>query len=179
MDYNRFHFTLWVARIAAAGLMAACLSAWTPSSLLAQSPALDDAETCVSCHQEESEAWEISPHGTVAPESAGETGGASCVDCHGEYVKGHPAEGPMSLSVDSSSCQDCHADSPMPRRAAVAFWLSFPCSSRSRAGSPANNLVTRGSLTTFFLVPLVRRFPSAEWSCFGVRRGLRAIRVPG
>ncbi|MCC6170109.1 MAG: hypothetical protein IT329_23020 [Caldilineaceae bacterium] len=110
MDYNRFHFTLWVARIAAAGLMAACLSAWTPSSLLAQSPALDDAETCVSCHQEESEAWEISPHGTVAPESAGETGGASCVDCHGEYVKGHPAEGPMSLSVDSSSCQDCHAD---------------------------------------------------------------------
>lgn len=109
MDGNRFRFTLWVARIAAAGLIAACLAGWTPSPLLAQSPALDDADTCVSCHQEESAAWEVSPHGSVDPESAGQAGGASCVDCHGEYVKGHPAEGPMSLSVDSSSCQECHA----------------------------------------------------------------------
>lgn len=47
-------------------------------------------------------------HGTVHPESIGDIGGASCIDCHGEYVKGHPENGTITLTVDSSLCQDCH-----------------------------------------------------------------------
>lgn len=109
MVANRMRLALWVGRIVAACLIAVCFTGWTPSTLLAQSAASDDAKSCVSCHAEESAAWEISPHGGVDPETGGAVGGASCVDCHGEYVKGHPAEGPMSLKVDSSSCQDCHA----------------------------------------------------------------------
>lgn len=108
MAENRHELAAWTARIAAAWLIALCFSAWSPASLFAQTAPED--ETCVSCHQEEGTSWEHSPHGSVAPESAGDTGGASCVDCHGEYVKGHPAEGPMSLSVDSSICQDCHEE---------------------------------------------------------------------
>lgn len=110
MAENRLHALLWTARIMAVCLFIACLTGWTTSNLFAQSAALDETESCVSCHEEEGMAWEDSPHGSVPPESSGESGGASCVDCHGEYIKGHPAEGPMSLSVDSSSCQGCHAE---------------------------------------------------------------------
>lgn len=110
MTVHRIHFIGWASRIAAACFIAVCLSGWTPSTLLAQTITDEETESCVSCHSEESAAWELSAHGSVHPESSGEAGGASCIDCHGEYIKGHPAEGPMSLKVDSSSCQDCHAD---------------------------------------------------------------------
>lgn len=67
-------------------------------------------ETCISCHSEEGDAWESSAHGSVPAESIDMLGGASCVDCHGPYVKGHPAEGTVRLSVDSTLCQACHAE---------------------------------------------------------------------
>lgn len=115
MVANHVRLAPWASCIAAL-LIAVCLTGWSSSTLYAQSaaPAPSDAVTseavpaegddvCVSCHADESAAWEASPHGD------GEGGGASCVACHGEYVKGHPAEGPMSLKVDSSSCEGCHA----------------------------------------------------------------------
>jgi formate-dependent nitrite reductase cytochrome c552 subunit len=59
---------------------------------------------------EESDAWLASPHVTVAPEAMGDPNGASCVDCHGPYVKDHPAAGTIRLSVDSAQCESCHTD---------------------------------------------------------------------
>lgn len=37
-------------------------------------------------------------------------GGVTCEACHGPFVEDHPQEGIMQLGVDSSVCQDCHAD---------------------------------------------------------------------
>lgn len=76
----------------------------------AQAPQEPADETCTACHSDVTEAWQTSPHGKVPPDSHGEPGGASCVDCHGDYVKGHPAEGLIPLTVDSAQCQGCHTE---------------------------------------------------------------------
>jgi hypothetical protein len=34
---------------------------------------------------------------------------ATCEDCHGPYVRGHPDDGVMALTVDSDVCDTCHA----------------------------------------------------------------------
>jgi hypothetical protein len=36
--------------------------------------------------------------------------GVTCEACHGVYVDDHPKNGVMQLDVDSSICQDCHAE---------------------------------------------------------------------
>ncbi|HXF62353.1 MAG TPA: cytochrome c3 family protein [Caldilineaceae bacterium] len=98
-----------LARLATLLLMAVPLAlSWPPAS--AQAPQEPADETCTSCHSDIAEAWLASPHGTVPPDSHGEPGGASCVDCHGEYVKGHPAEGLIPLTVDSAQCRECHTE---------------------------------------------------------------------
>lgn len=91
--------------IAIALVSLACMLA--PTVVLAQAESTD--ETCASCHSAEYDAWIASDHGTVHPESVGAIGGASCIDCHGPYVKGHPEDGTILLTVDSSLCQDCHS----------------------------------------------------------------------
>lgn len=83
------------------------LLAALPAVVFAQSEEADPP--CASCHSGEFDAWMDSAHGTVHPESFGDLAGASCVDCHGPYIKDHPAEGTIRLTVDSSLCQDCHA----------------------------------------------------------------------
>ncbi|MEW5959043.1 MAG: cytochrome c3 family protein [Chloroflexota bacterium] len=65
------------------------------------------AETCAECHQEETEAWQDSPH-AHALNAQGHELGATCENCHGPYVEDHPATDVMQLAVDSSSCQECH-----------------------------------------------------------------------
>ena len=61
---------------------------------------------CSSCHSDESEAWESSAHGMKGTGSAG----ATCTDCHGDYVRGHPTVGLIPLVVDSSNCRTCHTE---------------------------------------------------------------------
>jgi len=80
-----------------------------PGVALAAPPAPAGAEPCAECHEPETNAWQDSPH---AKASANENGaiGATCEGCHGTYVEGHPGEGTMLLTVDSSVCEDCHAD---------------------------------------------------------------------
>jgi len=86
---------------------------WLGSSLpgmtLAAPPAPAGAEPCAECHEPETTTWQDSPH---AKSSSGEIGvaGATCEDCHGAYVEGHPGEGVMRLAIDSSGCEDCHTD---------------------------------------------------------------------
>jgi hypothetical protein len=102
--------TRWAAR----SILALALTlAWLfclPTSGQAQADPAQEDDSCVTCHSDEGTAWTHSPHGQVPPESAGMAGGASCVDCHGPYIKGHPASGTITLTVDSSQCQTCHTD---------------------------------------------------------------------
>ncbi len=79
------------------------------SAAYAQSPETgDDVEPCESCHSAEAEAWMSSTH-AIVPDGGSEPY-ATCEDCHGAYVKGHPDEGVVALRVDSSMCQNCHAN---------------------------------------------------------------------
>lgn len=75
----------------------------------AQAVPTDTDQTCADCHEAENEAWHLSPHATTIDPVA-ETGGATCVDCHGEYVEEHPRADMMTLAVDSAICADCHEE---------------------------------------------------------------------
>lgn len=92
----------------AAGLVVALAIFLLPSLALAQSEELPVTEPCSSCHSDETHAWGQSPHANIDP-SASAGVGASCIDCHGEYDRGHPDTAVSPLAVDSSMCQDCHA----------------------------------------------------------------------
>lgn len=94
---------------------ALCLGGWLvtaspTSALAADEDTPPTEETCTSCHTEESDAWLASPHANEAPNMMSSGDGASCVDCHGPYIKDHPAAGTIRLSVDSSQCESCHTD---------------------------------------------------------------------
>lgn len=73
-------------------------------------PTLDEEEAetkpCSSCHSIEAETWQRSQHANQITGSPA----ASCTDCHGAYVRGHPESGVMELLVDSSNCGTCHDD---------------------------------------------------------------------
>ncbi len=101
-------------------------------------PLQTDPGQCALCHQAEVQDWQSSPHAgaTTAIESAVvaceegqdcscltchttnfspatgtfEHAGVTCENCHGPLVEGHPENGHMILSVDSSVCSDCHTE---------------------------------------------------------------------
>lgn len=97
---NRIRIARSLACLLAGLLVLFPASAWSQSS--------ESDQPCASCHSEQHDAWVTSAHGTVHPESVGALGGASCVDCHGPYIKDHPAAGTVRITIDSSLCQDCH-----------------------------------------------------------------------
>lgn len=74
-------------------------------------PGADEEITkpCSSCHEEEWNAWQDSPHSELADPDSGEAL-ATCSSCHGDYSRGHPDEDMVPLKVDSSTCQECHAE---------------------------------------------------------------------
>ncbi len=136
-----------LAIAAMAGLLLALILLPAAASAGEPQPADTDPGQCALCHQAEVQDWQSSPHAaaTNAIESAlmacqeGEdcscltchttnfspvTGefehsGVTCEACHGSLVEGHPENGTMNLSVDSSVCQDCHAET-------FADWASTP-----------------------------------------------------
>jgi hypothetical protein len=56
--------------------------------------------TCLSCHTSS-----FDPTVQTVPHE-----GVTCEACHGKFVEGHPENGEMRLSVDSSVCSDCHTE---------------------------------------------------------------------
>ncbi len=80
------------------------------SPVLAQDDQPDPERPCAACHVQESDAWMTSPHALPSNPEMDNTPGATCQDCHGEYVRDHPDDGVMSLTVDSSSCKTCHEE---------------------------------------------------------------------
>ncbi len=105
---SHIYRTLGLAMVA--GLLGLLLLAGT-SPVLAQDEQPDPERPCAACHVQETEAWEVSPHALASnPELGDMTPGATCQDCHGEYVRDHPEDGLMKLTVDSSACETCHED---------------------------------------------------------------------
>jgi len=88
------------------GCLFALLLLATPVAVLAAPPP-PGAEACAKCHSDETDAWQDSPHAQASGNE--QLPGATCEGCHGPYVKDHPKEGVMQLTVDSSVCKDCHA----------------------------------------------------------------------
>ena len=60
----------------------------------------DPACACETCHTT----------GFDAADNHYDTQGVTCTACHGSYVAGHPESGIQIIDVDSSVCQQCHAD---------------------------------------------------------------------
>ena len=83
------------------GCLVLLLGLILPVAVLAESPVSTGAETCAECHEQETVAWQDSSHARVSNNEEG-TIGATCEDCHGAYIEGHPGEGVMRLTVDSS-----------------------------------------------------------------------------
>lgn len=77
-----------------------------PSLAQAAPPVSSGTDQCGDCHEVETIAWQNSPHANAA--ANGEIA-ATCEGCHGAYVEDHPDAGFMQLTVDSSSCQECHS----------------------------------------------------------------------
>jgi hypothetical protein len=102
--------TLLHFRFVIAAALFGLLVAAIPGYASAQEATTPEDDRCTSCHSDEGEAWMASPHGVADPNVAGQSDGASCVDCHGPYIKGHPEEGTIQLSIASELCQDCHTD---------------------------------------------------------------------
>lgn len=80
-----------------------------PATTLALPPAPPGAETCIGCHPEETASWQNSPHARAFSNDKSPLG-VTCETCHSSYVVGHPDQGVMQLTVDSSVCEDCHAN---------------------------------------------------------------------
>ena len=97
-----------LARFAAVlSLVIVCLALHTGASH-AQAEVEVNEEGC-GCHSEESATWLASPHGQAAMELTG-AAAPTCEGCHGAYVRGHPHDGLMQLTMDSDICTDCHED---------------------------------------------------------------------
>jgi hypothetical protein len=127
-----------VAMMAMACLLLALVAFPAPASAGEPQPLQTDPGQCALCHQAEVQDWQSSLHAaaTLALESevvaceegqdcscltchttnftpatgAFEHAGVTCEACHGPLVEGHPENGHMILSVDSSVCSDCHEE---------------------------------------------------------------------
>lgn len=102
--FNHKNFGRWIAIFA---LVSMLLVLMTSAAFAQSSETGDDVEPCESCHSVEAEGWMASTHAVIP--DGGSAPYATCEDCHGAYVKGHPDEGVVELRVDSSMCQDCHS----------------------------------------------------------------------
>ena len=127
-----------LALAAVAFLLLVLVGMPAPVSAGEPQPLETDPGQCALCHQAEVNDWQSSPHAgaTMSIESAVvacengqdcscltchttnfspatgsfEHAGVTCEACHGPLVEGHPENGHMILSVDSSVCSDCHAE---------------------------------------------------------------------
>lgn len=97
-----------------------------PGSLLAAPPTPADVEECLECHVEETETWQNSPHANPAGDEGGPVG-ATCQDCHGAYIAGHPDEGVMPIIVDPALCESCHTETSIQWRGSTHAQAGVRC----------------------------------------------------
>ncbi|HEX9926148.1 MAG TPA: multiheme c-type cytochrome [Anaerolineae bacterium] len=95
-------------RLISIASLALLLGLGLPSLTLADPPQPAGVDKCAKCHEDETEAWQNSVHAKSVTVDDG-LPGATCEVCHGQYTSDHPKNDPMTLTVDSSICADCHA----------------------------------------------------------------------
>ena len=98
--FHARRYLLWF--ICLTGLLVLTL----PPETFADPPVPPGAEPCIECHEQETDAWQNSPHARASSDD--QMPGATCEDCHGQYVDDHPNADVMQLTVDSSICSQCH-----------------------------------------------------------------------
>lgn len=102
LNFNGRRQLVWII-----GLMA-LFGLMLPAQALAAPPHDEPvgAELCADCHEQETDAWQNSPHARASANE--QMPGATCENCHGPYVDDHPDKDVMQLKVDSSICDQCH-----------------------------------------------------------------------
>jgi nitrate/TMAO reductase-like tetraheme cytochrome c subunit len=129
----------------------------------AQTPPTTDADqTCADCHEAENEAWHASPHATTI-DPLTETGGATCVDCHGEYIEEHPRADMMTLAVDSAICADCHEETFHQWEGTTHAEADVQCISCHLSHSQELRLTDETLCVSCHQQPIEDQFHTAHW----------------
>lgn len=130
---------------------------------LAQSQEKGEVKPCASCHSDEAEIWQDSAHATSVDPATG-LPAAACESCHGAYERGHPDEAMATLRVDSSSCQDCHADTYEQWQTSMHGAEGVQCISCHLPHSQQMRLTDEGQCKACHQEALEDPLHSAHWS---------------
>lgn len=131
------------------------LAGTTPVFAQDDQPAGD--RPCASCHPAEADAWEVSPH-ALSPDP-----GATCRECHGDYVRGHPDEGMEPLTVDSSACADCHGETVAQWQGTVHAEANVQCIGCHMSHSQDLRLTDDRLCVSCHQEPVQNSFHAAHW----------------
>lgn len=132
-------------------------------TLHAQALPADPDQPCAECHEVENEAWHLSPHATII-DPVTNTEGATCVDCHGEYVEEHPRADMMTLAVDSAICADCHEETFTQWEGSTHAEAEVQCISCHLSHSQELRLTDEALCVSCHQQPIQDEFHTAHWT---------------
>lgn len=120
-------------------------------------------QPCADCHEAENEAWHASPHATTLA-AGSDIEGATCVDCHGEYIEEHPRADMMSLTVDSAICADCHEETFTQWEGSTHAEAEVQCISCHLSHSQELRLTDETLCVSCHQQPIEDQFHTAHWA---------------
>ena len=156
-DRGRLQFTLCLLL----GFLLAVVLLW-PTPVQAETLPPDIDKPCADCHEAENEAWQISPHATTIDPLTGHSG-ATCNDCHGEYIEDHPRTGVMTLKVDSTVCGDCHEATFDQWQGTTHAEADVECTSCHLSHSQTLRLTDEALCVSCHKEPVKDSFHTAHW----------------
>lgn len=146
-------------------LLPGCLLAVTllwPTPVQAETLPPDTDKPCADCHETENEAWQRSPHAT-AVDPLTDHSGATCNDCHGDYIEDHPRTGVMTLKVDSTVCADCHEATFTQWQGTTHAEADVECTSCHLSHSQTLRLTDEALCISCHKEPVKDQFHTAHW----------------
>lgn len=142
-------------------LLTAAVLFW-PTAARAETLPPDSDKPCAECHEAENEAWEVSPHATALDSLTGHSG-ATCNDCHGDYIEDHPRTGVMTLKVDSTVCADCHEETFDQWQGTTHAEADVECTSCHLSHSQTLRLTDEALCVSCHKEPVKDQFHTAHW----------------
>lgn len=152
----RFTYLFVLASLLGLALLCWATPAW------AETLPPDDDRPCADCHETENEAWHASPHATTIDPLTGNSG-ATCTDCHGDYIEDHPRTGVMTLAVDSTICADCHSPTFEQWEGTTHAEADVECTSCHLSHSQTLRLTDEALCISCHKEPVADRFHTAHW----------------